>query len=232
MRAKLFKCYVNICRLFYYCSYEDEVCSKKIQRYNLQIRMFEREQELLIKNKSLNLDHNEAKYKHDLNQLKLQICKIKIDILSEKENHIKLRLKKFKNNIENDINEIIEEEEEEKRKDFESQLFFPNACSSRISESVMSEPVIGSKMIKKSDVDDDNGDDTFEDANDNEDEFYDASDVNTEKNSICESNFSISVSKLDIKEDRVMSKEEIDLKNEMCALSREKSGLRNKLVNY
>jgi hypothetical protein len=150
----------------------------------LQNKIFERKKDSLNKNKILN---DEA-----LKKLKLKMFQIEIDVIAENENRIKIQLKKLRNTIEKDINEIIQEEKH--------QEYFKKCMETQSNNNM-----------------DSGDDDNFEDANDNEDEFYDAVQINKS-----------------IKEvDKMLKKDNSEgLKKDLLDYSRKKCLIRNKMVDY
>ena len=176
-----------------YFSLQEELCKKKIQKYDLDLKIIERKEMSSLQNKKPSDDEAIR-----LNEIRLEMLKIQINSITEKENSLKMKLEKNKNKI--DISEIIEEERliaEENEKSEDSLI---------------------------------SNEENFEDANDNVEEFYEASMISTNKSSI--SNISI---KIPESKSSLVQKDSVEIENtkkQLLDLSREKSSMRNKIVSF
>ena len=125
---------------------------------------------------------------------------IRVNVISEQESQLKLKAKFEKNRtntIENNISEIIEEESQK------------------------------SMLYSKKDDCDSSSEDNFEDANDDEQEFFETMST---KSFISNVSLNSSVSTIPINNNRKNNQKLDKLNTELLNLSREKSSLRNKLV--
>ncbi len=171
--------------MYIFLSLLEELSKKKIQKYELELKIVE---------KKVNQNKNVKKLKYSnhesikIDEIKLEMLNIQINIITEKENQLKMKLEKNKNMI--NLNEILIEDEQNEEDSLEE---------------------------------------NFEDANDNEEEFYQSSIASS--NISCISNFSINP----IKVSGLVQQDSIEVKNikkYLLDLSREKSSIRNKLVSW
>jgi hypothetical protein len=179
----LFRLFFQLICIFLF-SLQEELSKKKIQKYELEFKIVEKK---VNQNKNIKTLKNSNHESIKIDEIKLEMLKIQINIITEKENQLKMKLEKNKNII--NLNAILIEDEQDKEDSLEE---------------------------------------NFEDANDNEEEFYQSSIASS--NISCISNFSINP----IKVSGLVQQDSIEVKNikkYLLDLSREKSSTRNKLVS-